>query len=454
MTFRKVVLAFGLGALAVGNASAGTLERLVQTLEKKNLLTKREARQILSQKGKENATQLLVKILVKKRLLTPEDAKKILATPSVEKTAPSTQKVQKTVYQPQGPGNALGKLSKFELKNLKRLASISIGGVAYLHYDYTLWDTNRSNDGYNEFAVKRAYLEVRKYFNNKDNYFRLTTDVYASSDGSSAVRLKYAYLNWRIHPHMQTEIGLVHRPWLDWEEHHGWLHRDVTNTFIEEKTGAHLITSADYGIALKGKVKGFGYMFGIYNGEGYHSPDDDRHFGKAVAGRVNYSFGSFTVALHALFNDNDNRKNPGEADQFVLHPYAMYRNDLFLVAAQYIYDRETKYYDASGVSHSFTNNGFSINGDLYLKRFVNMPITLFGRYGYWNFDSAYTRLNSGDINAYDRWQVIAGVAYKFNKHVRLSLANEYVKYDSAVKTNANTDRDYRDTVMAVMQVKW
>jgi hypothetical protein len=461
MRLGKLATALGLLLFAFGTVYASGLETLVKTLEKKHLITPQEAKLVLSVKSEQTGVVLLAKILEKNGILTPKDVEKIAKaeqTQKVEKvSAPQTEvaAAQRVETSKKGAKTCAKPiyLSKLQVENLKRLADLRISGLAYLHYDYTVWDTDRKNDDENAFKVTRAYLTVRKYFNNNpDDYFRLTADIYLDTNGSRDFRLKYAYLNWKINPEMQTEIGLVHRPWLDWEEHHGWLHRDVTNTFIEEKTGAHLVTSADYGIALKGKVKNVGYLVGIYNGEGYHSTDDDKHFGKALAGRVNYTVGGWTFAFHALYNDNDNSENSGQADQIVLHPYLMYRNDLFLVAAQYIYDHEFNYRDANGVKHSFDNYGWAINGDLYLKALGGKPITLFGRYGYWNLDGAYTRLNSGDINAYDRSQYIVGVAYDFNRFIKVSLANEYVKYSSGVKRIA--DRDYLDTLMAVMKVKW
>lgn len=441
MNLKKLIFGFGLSALAIGGTFASSLETLVKTLEEKKLITPQEAQQVLSAPNENEAVVTLAKILQKNKLLTEKEVEKVISSASSTSNKQSTPRVLN--------------LSSLQVSNLEKLADLRISGVAYLHYDYTVWDTNKSNDGLNAFKVTRAYFTVRKYFNNNPNdYFRLTADIYLDTNGSNNYRLKYAYLNWQLSPHVETEIGLVHRPWIDWEEHHGWLHRDVTNTFIEEATGAHLVTSADYGIAFKGKVNNLGYLFGIYNGEGYHSSEDDRHFGKAVGGRVDYTVGRWTFAFHALYNDNDNKRNLGQADQFILHPYVSYKTDTFLVAAQYIYDAESNYYDQNGNKHSFNNWGWSINGDLHLKGITGKPITLFGRYGYWNYDSDYTHLNANNVNAYDRQQYIAGVAYQYNRYIRLSLANEYVKYDSAVKNNAGADRDYKDTVMAVMQVKW
>jgi hypothetical protein len=378
-----------------------------------------------------DVVEKLVKILQEKNLITPQEAQQLL------------QEAKKEREQNQLPENTL--------KRLEKLAQIKISGKAYLHYDYTRTSPDINQDDKGEFKVTRAYFEVRKYFNSKDNYFRITTDVRQDNDGYYRVFLKYAYLNWTFSPLVATEIGMVHRAWVDWEEHHGWLHRDVEKTFIEDADGAHLIGSADLGIALKGKYgKLFDYLVGIYNGEGYHGLEDDKHFGKSIEGRISfYPYQGVTLAFHTaqIFNSGT------ETNKHIYQPFVEYKNQYFLIAAQYIYDHE----EGNG-NPTYNNYGWSINGDVYLKPVINMPITLFGRYGSWNFDSDLEG-DKTDINTVDRWQVLIGGAYKWNKYIRTSLAYKYVKYDLADSVVGDGPQykyhsDYKDTIMAVMQVKW
>ncbi len=69
---------------------------------------------------------------------------------------------------------------------------------------------------------------------------RLTLDTHTDSAGETNVRLKYAYLYIDdILPSTGVEFGQAHRPWIDYEEHSGWLYRSVAKTFVEEKQGAH-----------------------------------------------------------------------------------------------------------------------------------------------------------------------------------------------------------------------
>ncbi len=382
---------------------AGGLEQLVETLQENGYITQEQAEQILQAANRENQNNA---------------------------------------------GNQ-------EIKQIaKWLKGLKIGGVAYLHYDYKISDTNKANDDFNQFKVDRAYFEVRKYFT-KSNYFRLTTDIYQASNGSYNVRLKYAYLNWKLNNYLQTEIGLAHRAAIDWLEHHVWLHRYMDKTFIEDSDGAHLIGSADVGIAFKGKVQKLGYLFGIYNGEGYHGAEDDKHFGKSLEGRVNYTLvPGFTVGLHSTYIDNTNSPTHQQADRFIFQPFAVYKNKYFLIAAQYIYNKESNYYETATSKKSFTNYGWAINGDLYLKNWIKLPTTLFARIGYWNFDNDWSKLKNYSTSASDRTEFIIGAEYRFNKYVRVGADWKHVKYQSEVKTLGGADRDYKDTLRLALEVKW
>ena len=367
----------------------------------------------------------LVNLLKEKKILSPQEAQALIE----KHRARLAKEKEKT-------------LNGEEIKKLRKLVELKIGGKAYLHYDYTVNSPVSDKNDYGEFKVTRAYLDIKKYFDRKgENYFRTTVDVYKDSDGSYTVRLKYAYLNWRINKFLATEVGLAHRPWIDWEEHHGWLHRDVDKTFIEDRDGAHLINSADVGIALKGKVNRWGYMFGIYNGEGYHGAENDQHFGKSVEGRVDYTLGQLTTALHVAYIDNQN-----EADRLIVQPWVGFKNEKFLVAVQYIYDWEN-----NKGAPDYTNNGFSVNGDLYLKGWLGKPITLFARYGYWNLDGDAE--DKTDYTQVDRWQILLGASYDWNKYIRTSLAYKHVGYDIP-RENTESGKDYKDILMAVMRVKW
>ncbi len=308
---------------------------------------------------------------------------------------------------------------------------IKIGGVAYIHYDVDLGKPTHKN----AFKLTRDYVELRGYFNDKD-YFRTTFDVKQSNsvDGGSYVfRAKYAYVYFHnVLPYTGVEVGLAHRPWIDWEEHHGWLHRDVEETLIENKEGAHLINSADLGADFKGKYGMASWEFGIFNGEGYHGEESSEHFGKSIEARLSLNlFDGFTLSGHTAHNFDYKGRN---MDRHIYQVHAVYNNPYVLLAAQYIWDKDD-YYN----SDDKNQHGYSVNGDLKLKPFTGYPLGIFGRYDKWDTD------NGGDDT---KKHFVYGVFYNLNSHVRFTLAQD------KLIAGTNSGSSDSNTLMSVLQVKW
>jgi hypothetical protein len=153
LDMRKLALATG-ALLGLGLSQTFAVNPvLVKILEKKGILTEEETQKVLS--AGESGDIVLAEILKEKGILTEKEAQEVIAA-APKKTAKPTEE-----------------FSKSELKRLKNLAGLKIGGVAYLHYDYTLHGTDKSKDDYNEFKVTRAYLEIRKYFDKNNNRYFL-----------------------------------------------------------------------------------------------------------------------------------------------------------------------------------------------------------------------------------------------------------------------------------------
>ncbi len=105
-----------------------------------------------------------------------------------------------------------------------------------------------------------------------------TDDLKTSQGGGYAdVFIKYAYLYLdKVLPYTGVEAGIVHRPWIDYEEHNSWYYRSFNKVVLEEKgtateAGVDLVNSADFGINFKTKTDMFSSEIGIFNGEGYHA---------------------------------------------------------------------------------------------------------------------------------------------------------------------------------------
>ncbi|MDQ7060252.1 MAG: hypothetical protein Q9M43_03680 [Sulfurimonas sp.] len=111
-----------------------------------------------------------------------------------------------------------------------------------------------------------------------------------------ALRAKYAYLYLNdVLPNTGVEMGLVHRPWHDYEEHNAWYYRNISKVLIEAKNGGDLSNSADFGVNFKTKTKYFDSEFGIFNGEGYHK-DWNGNVGDSTSANTGMSFEWRTTA--------------------------------------------------------------------------------------------------------------------------------------------------------------
>ena len=309
---------------------------------------------------------------------------------------------------------------------------LKVGGTAYIHYDVDLKNPTHNN----AFKITRNYIELRGYFNRKD-YFRTTLDVKqeensgGNMDGSYVARLKYAYVYFHnVLPYTGVELGLAHRPWIDWEEHHGWLHRDVEETLIENHEGAGLLNSADLGANFKGHYGIASWEFGIFNGEGYHGTENSDHFGKSVEARLSLNlFDGFTLSGHTAHMFDLKGK---DMDRHIYQIHAVYNNPYVLIAAQYIWDKDD-YYNSSDVDQK----GYSVNADLKLKPFTGYSLGLFGRYDHWD--------PNDDKSNDERDHFVYGGWWDYNKHVRFTLADDRLIDDAGKDKN---------TLMGVAQVKW
>ena len=85
------------------------------------------------------------------------------------------------------------------------------------------------------FELRRNYLQVKGFFNDKD-YWRVTLDTtkeLASSTSYANAFVKYAYLYIDgVLPYTGVEFGIAHRPWIDYEEHNGWFYRSFNKVMI------------------------------------------------------------------------------------------------------------------------------------------------------------------------------------------------------------------------------
>ena len=149
--------------------------------------------------------------------------------------------------------------------------SITVGGVVYAQYLYQLKDTAGHA---NNFDITRSYINVIGKFPT-GLLTRVTADIYRSTDGSLAYRLKYAYAGYTPEGSALTfKLGQIHTPWLDWEEAL-WDYRMQGQMALER--GGYM-SSSDFGLGVDGnwgkdKVNA---QVGLYNGENYNKAPGDK----------------------------------------------------------------------------------------------------------------------------------------------------------------------------------
>ncbi len=148
---------------------------------------------------------------------------------------------------------------------------VTVSGVVYGQFQYDVKDSIGAagvNLGkQNQFSFKRAYINVIGRFPGGIQT-GITADIAPAATGNQVYRLKYAYAAWTPEGSSLTyKFGLLHTPWLDWEENL-WDYR-MQGTMATERGG--YTTSADFGAGIDGKwnndqVNG---QLTLVNGEGY-----------------------------------------------------------------------------------------------------------------------------------------------------------------------------------------
>jgi len=379
---------------AVGLANAQTIENpILKKLVEKGILKEDEAAAIDEQ-------------------LAQEEAEKAKYQAEIDKTAmEAKEKLAKLEKQGSMSSLLTGKFKKFE-----------IGGEAYLGYTYQT--TKKKYTGINDsgdFEARRFYFDTKAYISDKD-YIRFTTDLSAGTDYK--LKIKYGYLYKDISdliPHTGFEFGIVHTPWIDYEEHSGWWYRSIDKTFMESGNGMGLWPSADLGINFKTKTPYVTSEIGMYNGEGYDkintSSKNSSGFHNSFEGRVTYHvFGNgdkkvsptkdqyANISLHLASNIGYNDANTTHKNLNLYHIHAVYNHPMFLIAAQY---GKTDYNSLSQQA----GDGYSVNAEV-------RPVqdwSIFARYDYWKFKDGYQKT----VKDYkDRKAYYAGVAYTMNKYVK------------------------------------
>ena len=349
------------------------------------------------------------------------------------------------------PTSATVSVALLLLSSLPRLVSAqsgsetprtTIGGQWFLN------DRAGEVDGedVHQFGVDRGYIVIRHRLTDRISG-RITPDVTVDREGDGQgdlkVRLKYAYADFQLpniavltEPHV--EFGLVHRPWLDFEEHLNYYR--MQGTMFTERNG--LFNSADYGITLFAELGGrldaeyrervnarypgkYGSVaVGVYNGGGYHAIE--QNVNKSLEGRVTLRplpevLPGFQVSYHGILGKGNSVDRPDwTVNQFMVS----WESVPLVVAGQYYRgrgDSRGSAVDAAG--DALRQSGYSVFAEVRLP----VPVSVLGRYDY--FDP------TPDTDGGEEHRVISGVAYHLRGHSKVLIDLDALRRDGrAVST--------------------
>ena len=281
---------------------------------------------------------------------------------------------------------------------------LKFSGLTYI--GATVKDYSDANqDTTAQMEIRRAYFQLKAYFlDDPKSYYRVTFDMSKDVTGDEKLRAKYAYLYLNnILPATGVEIGLAHRPWHDYEEHNAWYYRSISKVLIEDKDhGPDLSNSADFGILTKTKTQYFDADIGVFNGEGYHAFQNAQNGlsfewrttahilgvnGKDKQTKKTYwdasFFGQYNVKHKELTNAG---AVVGNEDLIFGGLHTVYNQPSFLVAAQYVYSKDTrsKQLTVGGVTSKVSaqaGSGYSANAEYRLG--ADKEYRVLARYDSW-----------------------------------------------------------------------
>ncbi|MBE0425026.1 MAG: hypothetical protein IBX72_00040 [Nitrospirae bacterium] len=326
-------------------------------------------------------------------------------------------------------------------KIVKALKGWKFGYLWYISYQYGE-DGKGMGEDFNQFTIKRGYINIRKEFT---PWFsaRITPDINQMKDdennfdGSFTVRLKYLYSQFNIpdfafFTNPFIEVGMVHMPWLDYEEHVNF-YRCQDTMFLERNS---LFNSADLGATFVSLLGGemdkeyqekvnhyypgrYGSMAaGIYNGGGYHASEKNKN--KVLEGRLTIRplpdiIKGLQFSYFGITGKGNKDTNP---DWRVNLGFVSYEHEYVTLTGQYYRGKGNQ----KGTDE-YNKDGYSFFAEIK----PNKTFSIIGRYDF--FDP------NDDVKNDENERYIAGVVYHFHKQHKnmVVLDVDHVNYKDSSK---------------------
>jgi hypothetical protein len=288
----------------------------------------------------------------------------------------------------------------------------------------------------NLFTLKRGYLTFKENFTDMLS-IRFTQDITLDKEGTDMgnieMRLKYCHLkikpqNIALLSHSYIEIGLVHRPWLGFEEKIN--HYRVQGTMFLERVD--LYNSADFGatfVSLLGgeinkdfqnktgtkQIGKYGSLaVGVYNGAGYHAIEKNKN--KTIEARLTLRplhklFPGLKISYNGAYGKGNSTQNPA----FQLNSFfASHESRYSTITGHYYFGKGNSFGTfADSTGNAYKNSASSAFIEL---KHPSTNFTLFGRYDHFLSEQETDYVT-------ERW--IGGIAYYFYKRSKIILDTDY-----------------------------
>ncbi|MCU0643549.1 MAG: hypothetical protein MUC94_04755 [bacterium] len=297
---------------------------------------------------------------------------------------------------------------------------------------------------FNQFFLNRGYITVQKTFSSKVSG-RITPDISVDKEGDGEgdveLRLKYCYMKYELPTQFIftkpfIEFGLVHRPWLDFEEHINE-YRVQGTMFLERNK---IFNSGDYGVTFVSYLGGemddeykntvsksypgkYGSVaLGIYNGGGYHAIEKNTN--KTFEWRLSFRPLIYVIpGLQVTYLGASGAGNSLDTPDWNLHSgFLSWEHHRFVLTGMYFMGTGNSSGTAiNAAGNSLSQNGYSLFGEL---KFLNSKISWISRYDYFQVEVKPKN------TIHKRY--ITGIAYNFIKGCKMLL-----DYDALTANNSS-----------------
>lgn len=281
------------------------------------------------------------------------------------------------------------------------ITKTDISGQWFLAYNYNI------SQNFNQFMLKRGYFTIKTDLSDNISV-RYTQDIALDKEGSDAgnveIRLKYLYMNFQGHQNTifknsHLEFGLVHRPWIDFEQK---INRyRVQEKMFSEKYNA--FNSADFGLTIGGNFGGeiddasknvlgksypgkFGsYSIGVYNGGGYHAIEYNNN--KTIEARLTlrpfpHSIPGLQLTHVTAFGKSNSQTISTDFNVHLF--YLSSQSQYHTLGLQYFFGKGN--FNGEYVNPQYKpipNSGLSAFAEIFIPK---TEFSLFSRYDYFNID--------------------------------------------------------------------